>query len=711
MAKGVKFKFEAQAKEAIAQFQQMNAMLKSLNNSIATLQAASKRSSKAITAELKNINTQLEATNARLNQMGKSKKKEQDKAKAIKNLALRFVGYNLVLNEAMNLQRRFIEYITDSVQKFREFEIRIAEVSTIMGSDFQDSIMGLQAGVESLAVQFGKDTSDMAKGLYDIMSAAFDAKEAIALLGTATRAAIAGLADVRESVDIFTTVLNTYGMSAYEASHVSDVLFQSVVRGKFQFHDLESALGYVVPIAAQAGISFEELMAALSTTTRHGLHLDMAARGLALAIQNIINPSAEAAKAAEEYGIQMDALTLRIKGLKGFFEELNEKAKEYGNTVINDLIPNMRSLRVAMVLAGDEGLEGLIDDMERLEVVSGRTEDALQKIVDTSQFVSKQITQKFEQEQRKVGKKWDELSLSGQRAITGFAEHWTYAIPVIGEFFRAFDKYNESALTTWKNETLAIYQNTEGKKNNLAVMKDYLQLQQQIQELSETVADKMEAGQDYSKDYEKLLFLQDLATNMQTAFDEAFGEPIMGGINKLKTYKDTLSEIEADIKRLKEELVEPITIGWGANRQVFRGSLQLQLAQLQMEQRRVDVTHDVEQALRDENYQWKTHNEELKAAVDVMREYEKQQEELKKKTREVNAEMTKLQIQQLEIQLKGMMRRRGLTRNEQKRLKKIQIEQAKLRLEQMKTEVESQDVSESVYEEKKEFVEDYINKI
>ena len=105
---------------------------------------------------------------------------------------------------------------------------------------------------------------------------------------------------------IFTTVLNSYGMSVYEATNVSDTLFQSVVRGKFQFADLESALGYVVPIAAQAGIAFEELMATLSTATRHGLHLDMAARGLAMGLQNIINPSEGAAKAAKKYAKEVE---------------------------------------------------------------------------------------------------------------------------------------------------------------------------------------------------------------------------------------------------------------------------------------------------------------------------------------------------------------------------------------------------------------------
>jgi len=271
-------------------------------------------------------------------------------AKAMAGLALRFVGYNLVLNQVMGAQQKLIEFVKESVTKFREFETRLAEVSTILSEDV-DQMSRFKAGIESLAITYGQATSDISKGLYDILSAAFNSSDAMNLLNTSIKASIAGLSDVRTSVKIFTTVLNSYGKSVEQATHVSDVLFQSVIRGKFQFADLEQALGYVVPIAAQAGISFDELSAALSTATRHGLHIDMTARGLALAIQGIVNPSEKAKKAAVKYGVEMDGLSLRILGLKGWFDQLGDAMDKHGKSILGELIPNMRSLRVAMVLA------------------------------------------------------------------------------------------------------------------------------------------------------------------------------------------------------------------------------------------------------------------------------------------------------------------------------------------------------------------------
>ncbi len=404
---------------------------------------------KQMLGELQQINGSINAINYSVQDMNRKGVAGAKKhGSAIKSLALRFVGYNLILNQVMGAQQKLIDYTRESVQKFREFETRLAEVSTIMTGDYEPALLAMKSGIEGLALATGQATSDLTKGLYDIMSAAFDAKDAMNLLNTATKASIAGLSDVRTSVDIFTTVLNTYGMSVYEATKVSDTLFQSVVRGKFQFADLESALGYVVPIAAQAGIEFEELMAALSTTTRHGLHLDMAARGLAMGLQGIINPSEGASKAAKKYGVELSGLALRIKGISGVFGEMAEASKKYGKIVLNELIPNIRSLRVAMVLAGDEGLEGLLDDMDRLSVSAGRTEEAFNKIKNTSQFASNQIQQDWEQTQREVGKAWDELALGLQRGVTDFVDTFANVkslIPGIGLAWNIIESHIDEA--------------------------------------------------------------------------------------------------------------------------------------------------------------------------------------------------------------------------------------------------------------------------
>lgn len=686
---------------------------------------------RSMNAYLHNIQNEIDRMNAR------STTGFNQQSSAVRGLALRFVGYNLILNQVMGAQRKLYEYVTEGVTKFREFQTRIAEVATIMSGDFQSALKGMETGIVNLSLAYGKGTSDLTKGLYDIMSAAFSAKEAMSLLNTATKASIAGLSDTRTSVDIFTTVLNSYGMSAYEATKVSDTLFQSVVRGKFQFEQLEQALGYVVPIAAQAGVQFEELMAALSTTTRHGLHLDMASRGLALAMQNIINPSEGASKAAEKYGVELSGLALRIHGLAGVFSQLNEKTKQYGKVILNELIPNMRSLRVAMVLAGDEGLEGLLDDMDRLSVSAGRTEEALNKIANTSEFASNQITQQWEKTQREVGAAWDKMALGIQGTLTKvmpvLLDPLTYLpiVNVLNAVTKGFDELGKKKMATavyskytgfepvknwqaaeamggaiWKSTRPAFESEADVRNYQL---KQYLALQEEINQTSREYADAVAKGSGNLEDIEAYLqALVNTSAVLQDDFNEIFGEAILGGMRNLEDMKLTLEEIGFDIERLKGELESPMKYGWGDYVDTIKGSLNYDMAVLKADQALADVKYDVKMGTEDETYSFKVLNSEMQEAVRIVREHEDAQKKDAIATNIMSAEMRRLQIAMLELQLIGMSRRRGLTRSEEKMMKKLQIEQAKLRLQNMKdTKIESE-TDISLYEEKKRMIEDYI---
>jgi TP901 family phage tail tape measure protein len=664
----------------------------------------------AMNNNLVRINTNLRIQNTLTRKLTTGHKKAagatKGHANAMKGLALRFVGYNLAMNAVMGAQQKLIQLVGESIKKYREFETRLAEISTILQEDVTQ-MDRFKVGIESLSTTYGQATSDISKGLYDILSAAFDSRDAMNLLNTSIKASIAGLSDVRTSVKIFTTVLNSYGLAAEQATHVSDVLFQSVVRGKFQFADLEQALGYVVPIAAQAGISFDQLSAALSTATRHGLHIDMTARGLALAIQGIVNPSEKARKAARKYGVEMNGLALRVLELDGWFKQLGASMDIYGKSILGELIPNMRSLRVAMVLAGEEGAKGFADDLLYLEDISGRTDEALQKMMDTSGFLAKQLEQEMEVRLRNAGEAWNEFDLTIRESIIGITDNFQYAVPILGGFFRIFDDLKIMEEAGVIEDVLKGFQFDD---SDIGKASAYVKAMEEMEKLSEDMAD-MEAG---SREYE-------LATVAMEAYQSVIDGTVdsynkfVGAVKDTQTalgdLEITLDEIEIDITRLDKALNDTITVGWGKYQKTLEGTLGLELAQLEASQRQKDSQHDVKMGLIDSTYGWKTHNTALQEAVNVVREHEKAQKADTIATNMMSAAMRKLQIQALEIQLAGMMRRRGLTRSEEKQLKKIQIEQARLRLENMKATKNETAEMYGDYEDKKQFIAEFLARL
>ena len=330
---------------------------------------------------------------------------------AMAGLATRFVGLQAVMTYASQAARKTIAWVKDSIQKFREFDKAMAEVSTILKGDLYAGLAAMTVGVENLSEQWGKSTTDLAKGLYDILSAAVPAEDAMGLLATTTKASIAGITSVATSVDVFTSIMNAWGLAASQMHRISDQLFQTVIRGKLVFGDLASAMGYIAPIAANLGVEFDEVAAALSTVTRQGQHVDMATRGLALGLQNIADLSPKAAVAARKYGVDLSSTALRVGGLEYVLSELSDATSEYGMRVLPQMIANMRSLRVFMALAGKEGLEGYKYDLNELKNVTNETSEALAKMAATSKMQADIAAQSMERLQRSVGSAWHSVDI------------------------------------------------------------------------------------------------------------------------------------------------------------------------------------------------------------------------------------------------------------------------------------------------------------
>ena len=705
---------------------------------------------KMILGELRQVNAEMHNIRDNTTRMSAAHSSGAASAKehssAMGGLALRFVGYNLILNQVMGAQQKFVQFIQESVTAYREFETRLAEISTILGSEQLPLMERLSAGIENLSMSYGQATSDMSKGMYDILSAAFDAENALNLLTTATKASIAGLSDIRTSVDIFTTVLNTYGMQVEQATNVSNILFQSVIRGKFQFQDLEQALGYIAPIAAQAGIATTELMAALSTATRHGLHLDMTSRGLALAIQGIVNPSVKATKAAEKYGIEMNGLALRVMGLHGWFTELNKATKEYGKSILGELIPNMRSLRVAMVLAGDVGLSGFSQDLAELAKMGNATEIALTKIMGTSQFVSNQLTQQMEKVKRDVGEDWDELVLNIQRGILAIGKFITAEKSMIidgekYEFITDDDIHNATEylkisdrIATLEDERTKV----EAADLGTPFYYDWWGFEK-AKEAHEAAKSEALGFSGTAKEIDATIAALIIA---QEEFIDAFNT-VKGGIldevDALGDLQLTLDNVELAIRELEDELTKTFVYGFkdatgsmkeasvsvsefttltdeqrsalGKLGSTIQGNLAYQYMALHAQREYADATHDVSMGLKISDYVYKEIPSDIQAAVAATREYTKAQKDNKATTELMTAAMRKYQIQLLELQLKGMMRRRGLTRMEERQIKKIQIAQAKARLEDMKGQKSMSEADVSTYQNSQQLIDDYLLKL
>lgn len=124
----------------------------------------------------------------------------------------------------------------------------------------------LKDAVQQLSIAHGKDSQDLAAGLYQTISAFGDrAGRTMEILRIASTAATAGVATTSDAIRLTSAVTRAYGDdSAAAVQQVADLAFVTVRLGQTSFPELGAAIGRVTPKAAALGVRQEELFAGFS---------------------------------------------------------------------------------------------------------------------------------------------------------------------------------------------------------------------------------------------------------------------------------------------------------------------------------------------------------------------------------------------------------------------------------------------------------------
>ena len=278
--------------------------------------------------------------------------------------------------------RGLIRQMGDTIKVGRSFEKEWANVTTML-SISQAETENLKHELRMLSPTLG-DTTELAKGMYQVLSASIEPAKAIEFLGEAAKSAKAGVTDTATAVDAMTTVINAYGMEAEAAGEVSDDMFAIVKRGKVTYEELAHALGTVVPIAATVGVSFKDVGAAVATLTRQGVVASKATMQLRQVMMLILGPGAEAMEIMDGLEMSYGKNALEAKGLAGWLEELKEKTK--GNAdIMRKIVPNARALTAALALVG-KASKGYAEDQEFMTETMGFTDEAFRKQMKSIDF-------------------------------------------------------------------------------------------------------------------------------------------------------------------------------------------------------------------------------------------------------------------------------------------------------------------------------------
>ncbi|MBT9143182.1 MAG: hypothetical protein DDT29_01581 [Dehalococcoidia bacterium] len=280
-----------------------------------------------------------------------------------------------------------------SIKMAMDFNASMADVATLIPGNIK-RVEELKTTVQDMAVEVGKSTADLTRGLYQVISAFGDTADTAKILEINAKAAAAGLSTTEEAIALTSAVTKAYGdTSATAVGKVSDLALQTVRLGQTTFPELAASMGKVTPLAAAMGITMEDLFGTMATLTGVTGSAAEVSTQLRAVLQGLMTPSKEMEAAITSLGYANGAAMLESRGLQESLIALHGVA---GGSAI-ELAGLWGSVEAGVaIMALTEGQAGSFDaKLKEMQTTAGATDVAFKEQtegVNKAGFAWKQLT-------------------------------------------------------------------------------------------------------------------------------------------------------------------------------------------------------------------------------------------------------------------------------------------------------------------------------
>jgi TP901 family phage tail tape measure protein len=319
-----------------------------------------------LTGDASQLNSALNKTSARLKNFG-------SKAQAIGSKISRNLTMPLTLVGGA------------SVKLAVDFDKSMTKIESLVGIAGEE-VAKMGDTAKQMATDTGRSATEAADALFFITSAGLEGSEAMDVLDASLQAAAVGLGDTATVADLATSAMNAYGSDTLGASDATDVLVAAVREGKLESSELAGAMGSVLPIASNMGVSFNEVGAAFAAMSRTGTNAAVASTQLRGILNGLLKPTKDAEDALSGMGLSSAGLRQSLKedGLLATLEILKTNF-EGNDQAAAKVFGNVRALSGVMDLLG-AGVDSTREIFAEMNNVQGATATAFEATSQSASF-------------------------------------------------------------------------------------------------------------------------------------------------------------------------------------------------------------------------------------------------------------------------------------------------------------------------------------
>lgn len=273
-----------------------------------------------------------------------------------------------------------------AVDTFRKYETTLAHIEGLTGAS-KEQTKSWSKELERLSISVGRTPQELAESLYYIASSGVEASKAMDILTISAKSSVAGLGSTQQVANLITSAMNAYAQSGLTARTVADQLTAAVREGKIEAAQFAEHIGYVIPVASEMGVSFDQVAAAMAAMSTTGSDASTAATQLRQLLSDILKPAMQSETALKKFGSSGAELRKILKedGLLGALGKVREMMNKFGEDAVAKVFPEVRALTGVLMLIGENSAH-VKEIFKEVAMSTGNMGKAFEIVTNTLQF-------------------------------------------------------------------------------------------------------------------------------------------------------------------------------------------------------------------------------------------------------------------------------------------------------------------------------------
>jgi TP901 family phage tail tape measure protein len=256
-----------------------------------------------------------------------------------------------------------LQSIKEGVSEAVQYEEKISEIRTI-SQDSGQTFNQMAQSVRNVSDAFGIPQLDVAEATYQAISNQIvKAGKSEEFMAQEAQFALITHMKLTDAVNLTSSALNSYGLSASHTEEVNAQLFKTIELGRIRGENIANTFGRVAQMGHAVGVTLPEIGAALTVITNSGVRESEAMTLVTNVMQSLLHPSQQMKTVLESWGTPTGEAAVATFTFAGVLKKLQEAAQG-GATEISELFKNIRSGRGAFALSDTDAYTKALNEIK-----------------------------------------------------------------------------------------------------------------------------------------------------------------------------------------------------------------------------------------------------------------------------------------------------------------------------------------------------------